>query len=435
MSFSSLRSSFKGLPKEIWFLYVTTMISRLGGMAMTYLAVYLTDHFDISKARAGFAVTVYGMGALLSSWVTGYLSDRFSSLTIMRSGLLLQGLVLLIFPFAPGYYSVLALAFVWALTGESYKPASGAFISRLPDKGQRRRAFALNRSAINVGMCVGPALGGILYQAKSATPPVLLFFVNSAASIIAGIFLAASMWKVNFQWPTPSTAERPALPADAPEVPGNRGLSFLLAGLRNRLAAVAMPLRDRRLLFLLLAMLPALVVFFQYRVALPQHLTKDHHLPTGLYGLLFTINTLLVVFLEVPLNSWLQKTWSDKFSMSLGALLIGAGFGSFAFSATFPTAAACFVVWTAGEMMLFSSSSDYVSKIAGEHHGKYQGLYYTAINLASCVGPWLGAVLLTHGAWLCWGTMFLFGCLSATILLALKLPEQGQQDVLAVPAS
>ena len=60
---------------------------------------------------------------------------------------------------------------------------------------------------------------------------------------------------------------------------------------------------DRRLRYVIVCLLPVLLVFFQHEGAMPVWMVDQLGLSTRNYGLLFTLNTLLIVFLEVRLNS------------------------------------------------------------------------------------------------------------------------------------
>jgi Major Facilitator Superfamily. len=51
---------------------------------------------------------------------------------------------------------------LWAGCAEMFRPANLAAITHVVAPEQRRQAFALNRLAINLGMSIGPALGGFL---------------------------------------------------------------------------------------------------------------------------------------------------------------------------------------------------------------------------------------------------------------------------------
>jgi len=383
-----LSSCLDGLPRELWFLHAATLISRAGTMAVAFLTVYLSS-LGIGEGRAGLAVSVYALGGLIAAPVAGYFCDRLNPLIIMKASLFLQGLILLLFPIAEDFESLLCVTLVWALAGEAFRPASLAFIGGLSDEKQRRLSFALNRTAANIGMAVGPALGGILIH----TRPAYVFVVNSAASVAAGAFLTVSLWGKRFE--------------DMAFAGGRQG------GRQDEEPGV---LGVRSLLAFLLALTPAFVVFYQYRSAMPQYFIDRGILEPYFFGLLLSINTLLVVAFQAPLFVCLQK-WPDKLGMSLGAFLVGAGFGCFAFATTFRGAAACVVVWTFGQMALLTSSDLYVSKIAGGNRGRYMGLYHMALNLAAFVGPGLGSAVLRHSAPTLWGAAFVWGCLSAILLL------------------
>src|SRR5438445_554811 len=86
---------------------------------------------------------------------------------------------------------------------------------------------------------------------------------------------------------------------------------------------------DPKLLFFVAAAFPVAVVFFQHISSMALYLVRDLHLSPIDYGLFFTINTLLIVALEVPINS-ATAHWPHRRTLALGAFLSGAGFGALA---------------------------------------------------------------------------------------------------------
>ncbi len=78
------------------------------------------------------------------------------------------------------------MTFGFAVLNESVRPASLSMVSDLVEPAQRKAAFALSRLAANLGMSVGPAIGGILavYSFR------WLFLVDGTTSILAGAVLA-----------------------------------------------------------------------------------------------------------------------------------------------------------------------------------------------------------------------------------------------------
>ncbi len=426
----SLRSDFTGLPKEIWFLYVTTLISRAGAMVLIMLAPYLSTSLNFSSSDVSWILAVYGVGGLLSAPITGYLCDRLSPLFLMKFALFLQGLMLFMFPFAHSFWPVLVITLGWALTGEVYKPSISAYITNLTNEDQRKVSFSLNRSAINAGTSISMALGSVLV----AVTAHLIFIANSAASILAGLFLSFTLrdnGTQNAQSRVKGYSSQGNQYLRVLKDP--RLLLFPIALLPSLAGHLVKDIKERRLLFFLVALFPAFVVFYQYRAAMPLYLephlqaTTPAYLTRFLYPytLIIGINALIVIILDPAINSRLKRT-PERLSMSVGAFLIGAGYGCFAFARGFFSAAACVVVWTLGEIALFSSSYSYTANIAGKNSGKYMGFYYMSINLAAIVAPIFGRILKPDVPKL-WGVTFIMGCLSAVMLLLSAKPNGSGQ--------
>src|SRR5438874_8074543 len=94
------------LPREVWVLFTTTVINRAGTMALPFLTLYLTRRLGYSAGYAGLVITFYGIGALVSSPLSGRLCDKVGSLRIMITSLFLTGVILLLFPVVGSYKSI-----------------------------------------------------------------------------------------------------------------------------------------------------------------------------------------------------------------------------------------------------------------------------------------------------------------------------------------
>src|SRR3954468_3805534 len=182
-----------GLPREVWLLFATNLINRAGMMVLPFLIVYLTRELGFSPGEAGLAFALYGAAAIVAGPVSGKLSDRIGALPIMRASLLMSGSVLVFFPFARSRASVYAATVLWAACAELFRPASLAAITHVVPPEQRKPAYALNRLAINLGMSIGPALGGFL----AAVSFRAMFLVDSATTLIAGTVLTVTHWRLS----------------------------------------------------------------------------------------------------------------------------------------------------------------------------------------------------------------------------------------------
>ena len=185
--------------------------------------------------------------------------------------------------------------------------------------------------------------------------------------------------------------------------------------------------RNPRMLYFLAAMIPAQLVFFQLTSSLLLFLVNNLSLPESLYGTVFTLNTLMIVALEVPLNTAMAH-WSHRRTLTLGALLYAIGFGSFAFVTRPAQIFAAVVIWTFGEMILLPGSSAYAAEIAPPgRRGEYMGLYTMSFSIAFSLGPILGTELLQHrGPHGLWGVAFVSGCISALMMSRIGTKRSNQ---------
>jgi MFS family permease len=393
--------SLRGLPRDLWILSAATLINRLGMMAIPFLVLYLTRELGWSAPRAGLALGVYGAGSIIAAPVSGRLCDMIGGLPIIRASLIGAGIILLMIPFADSFPIVIALVLAWSLVSEGGRPATLALVADLVPNEQRKPSFALIRLAINLGMSVGPAAGGFIAAHSFQS----IFFVNAVASLAAGLFLVVVPMK------------------------GAAHIRHTAAGsddARSRVSGTAV-LADRRLLIFLFATFLASAVFFQHEGALPLFLVQDLHLSTAFYGMLFTINTLLIVFLEVPLNA-ATAHWPHRWALAAGSFLFALGSGLFGLASGPQMIVLGIVVWTFGEMMLFPQASAYVADIAPPHRrGSYMGAYSLAFSIAFAVAPWAGTTVFAHfGATVLWASVFLVGVVATVIMLQVTSEEPAE---------
>lgn len=402
------------LPREIWILFAATLVNRCGTMVLPFLVLYLTRELNISASHAALALTVYGIAALLTMPVSGWLTDRFGSLFVMRGSLLLSGFMLFLFPLAHHFAAILGITFAFAILNESVRPPSLALVSELVEPQQRKQAFALSRLAVNLGMSVGPAIGGILalYSFR------ILFFTDGVTSILAALVLM-------FAWPATLRTNASEPKWDDPEDLGREieaeGPSLLAA---SHPVADLRAFRNRRMLYFLAALIPTQLVFFQLTSTVPLFLVHYLRLPESIYGTVFTLNTLMIVVLELPLNNAMAQ-WSHRRTLTLGAFLYAIGFGSFALANGPIGIFAAVVVWTFGEMILMPGSAAYAAEIAPTgRRGEYMGLYTMSFSFAFSLGPWLGAMLLErHGPQALWGIALVSGCISTLLMSRIGLDK------------
>lgn len=375
------------LPRRVWVISVAALINRLGTMALPFMTLYLTSGLGWPAPRAAAVLGLYGAVSLVAGPFAGRLSDRFGAARVMQVSLAASAVLTLLFPLARSLPAVAALTVVWSMFTEAFRPANMTAITESVDAEHRKQAYALHRAAINVGMSVGPAAGGFLATISYSW----LWWADGATSLLAALLL----WRGLGEMPKISSAA-------AEQGPSSRALS------------------DPRMLAFVAAMIPLAIVFFQHESALPLDLTRRIGASPKFYGLLFTVNTLLIVATEIPLNH-ATEAWSHARALAVGALLFAFGFGGYGLASGAWGAVAATVVWTFGEMTLMPGASNYVAAIAPERRrGEYMGIYIMSYNVGFMLGPWLGVLALERwGPSALWGLSFALAGLSAAFFARL----------------
>ena len=375
-----------GLPRASYLIALATFINRAGVMVRPFLMLYLTKSLGFSDAAAGWIIALYGATVLVAAPLSGWLTDRLGARVVLRSSLMLAALAMLAYPLAHGIAGIAAATVVFALFNEMPRPALMTLVAEVAPVRLRKQAFVLSRLAINLGLSIGPAIGGQLAQHSY----VALFLVDAGASLAAALVL------LRMQLPAAAAQSRPT----------GSALSLLAS--------------DRALLIFFAATVLNAMVFFQHESTMSLFMTRDLNLTENAYGLMFTLNTLLIVFLEVELNTRLAH-WSHRRSLVVGAFLVSVGFGSLVFAHGWLGVALTVVVWTFGEMIAMPAMSAFVVDLAApDRRGLYMGTLTLAFGAGLTLGPKLGTLLMQHsGAARLWLAGGVVGLLSTALYACL----------------
>jgi MFS family permease len=180
--------------------------------------------------------------------------------------------------------------------------------------------------------------------------------------------------------------------------------------------SIAVMLRDRAFVAFLVASVGITYVYLQSMSVLALHV-KAEGLSTSDYGLLVSLNGLLVVFLELPIASVTQRLDARRV-IAAGFLVTGLGFALTAYAGSMGALAATVVLWTVGEVVDAPVASAYVAALAPEHlRGRYMGAWGLTWSLGLMLAPSLGTRVFNasaDGAWLACG---LVGAVAAAIVL------------------
>jgi MFS family permease len=375
----SLIKDLRSMPRLIWVLFAGTLINRFGSFVFVFLTFYLTGK-GYSASEAGFAVGMYGVGAIGASLTGGWLADHVGRRNSIVLSMVLSAITMMIFSQATGYSVLVALSVLAGFCAEMYRPAASALIADVTTPAQRVTAYSVYRLAINLGFAIGPAVGGFV-----AHKSFFFLFVGDAVTslIYAGIAMAMLPNRV---------VEHHVDPAA-----------------RNAFRVI---MHDTRYLLFLGATFMGSMVFMQHVAAYPLQL-KAYGYSSGTFGLMLSLNGALICLTELPLTTFTRRH-PTRTVMSIGFLVFGSGFVMTGYVSAIPLLAVAAVLWTIGEMLYFPMSAAHVANSSPPHmRGRYQGAWGIAWGIGAVIGPMLGTRLWewrAHALWLACGGCCVIGC-------------------------
>jgi predicted MFS family arabinose efflux permease len=358
------RAAFSGLPRDVWLLSIVLMVNRAGSMVLPFISLYLTQEKGLDVTTAGAVLSLYGLGSAIGSWVGGWASDRIGaerSLVISLTG---SGVLFLWLGFQKDFWAIAISVLLLSVVSESFRPACMTAVAQRSPAGLRVRAFALLRLAANLGMGIGPAVGGML-----ALVDYRLLFVVDAATC-----WAASLLMLRLPRGTAEESEEGEASADRARPPWRDGPFLALLVLVTLLAAS----------------------FFQIFSTLPVYFREVYGFREDTIGLLLGFNAAIIVVFEMVLVHWAERR--DRMTVvGIGALLVCLGFALMPLGATAAFAALTIVIWTVGEMLALPLLNAVVAERAeASNRGRYMGLYNMAYSVAFIIAPATGTWVYGH---------------------------------------
>ena len=406
-SLSRLSPYGRELPAEFWFLWLGTVINRLGGFAVPFLMLYLTAKRQMDPATAALFVSVLGAGSFVAQLVGGEVADRFGRRPVLLFSLFAAPVAMLSLGVVREPWLIAVAMFALGFLTDLFRPAMSAAVVDLVPADRRTRAFGYIYWAINLGAAAAPVVAGLMANFDY----FLLFLGDAVTTAVFGVIVLLRV-------PETQSADH-ARDARAANTRGRAGQA----------------LRDPILLFFFILSLAVGVIYSQSHVTLPLDMAAAG-LPPSDYGLAIAVNGALIVLITLQVTRFLER-FPRYAVMALAALLLGAGFGLTELASTLPLYALTVVIWTLGEVIGAAVAPVIVSEMSpAALRGLYQGIWGASWGLAFFIGPVLGGfVLHNFGSAVLWGGTFVLGMAIALGFLALSIPARRRARQVVAPAA
>ena len=363
---NTLFSPYKGMPKEIYVIFVARIVNALGCFVMPLLTIILTQNIGLSKQMTGFYISLSGLLYLPAVMLGGKLADTIGrkKVIILFDGLAAGFYLLAGFmePTIPMIY-VLMLASACMVTA---KPAHDALIADLTTPETRNGAYALSYMGWNIGFAVGPAVGGMLYKNHLA----LVFLGDAATALIALILIAFYI---------PETILRTK--ENITDV--SRRLEKHEEG-----SIFAVLLKRPILIYFGLIMLGYNFAYAQWSFMLPMQTMQNFSVDGAKYfGFIAGFNG-LVVMLFTPIVTKMAEGIKSMRRMVYGGLLYALGFGMLGVTHSISFVFVWAFTFTLGEIILAISVMPFiVNQTPVSHRGRMNSVIPMIFSLGETLGP------------------------------------------------
>lgn len=334
-------------------------------MVWPFLTIYMRRQLDVPLTSVTLLLTANSVAGLVATSFVGPAVDRFGRKTAMILGMAVNGATFLFMSRADSMGMWLALMIINGIFSPLVRVSINAMVADLVETERRADAYALLRMIQNLGVAIGPAVGGFI----SSVSYGLAFSIASAAHFIVATLLL--------------TLARETLPSEEP-------------GAERRAAGYGPVLRDRAFMGVCAMLVLAGMAYSLMMILLPVYAKENFGVPESQYGFIMATNAAMVVLFQYAITK-ITSRYKHLPVLATGAMFYALGVGSVALGQSFVAFLASMVVLTIGEMIIIPTATALTANMApADMRGRYMGVYGLSWGVAFGIGPVIAGLLNDH---------------------------------------
>lgn len=364
-------------------LAVSLAGSIAGSSVYTYLGIWAIKSLGAAQSTLGFAYLAGAVLAGATGYLGGHFSDRVGRRPLILAGWGFQALVpLLLLAVGQRVSAGLVLLALLPVFGSLGNAADQAMVADLVAPERQEAAYASVRVASNLGVTIGPPLGGLL-----------LIGTHWSHLWIGTFVLAAAGFAIAYRY-------IPRGGAYAPEHPPTRGSFGVIV-------------RDSPFLLFMLSSVFATATYVATETLLPISVTTTHHLAPAAWGFIMILNPIFVTVFQLRLTRWAAPIPASV-KLGLAMPMMGVPFLLLNWNGSAPVIMLVIVVFVIGEMLWVPTSQAVVAALApADIRGAYMGAFGGTWAIGWAATPFLG--LQVRGAY---GDATMWMCVAAVGVVA-----------------
>ena len=366
----NLLSTYKGLPREIYILFLSRVINSIGTFVYPLLALILTQKIGLTKGQAGIFISVLAVSQVPSMLLGGKLVDTLGRKKIV---FIFQGLGALSFMLCGFVKPTMLMAYIIVIASNFYaisSPAIDAVVADITTPENRKSSFSLLYMGHNLGFAIGPILGGLLYKNFLS-----VVFIGDAVTTILSIILFVVFIKETMKKKTDSEVEVVCDSLNELEKHEEGSVFHVL---------LSRPI----LLYFAFIMFIYQFAYSQWGFTLPIQMGevfKDNG--SVYYGYVAGFNGVVVILFTPLVTALIHKISSMK-AIALGGVLYAVAFGLLGFANWLPVFFISIFIMTIGEIMISINSGTFIANhTPASHRGRINSILPIIIGAGYTLGP------------------------------------------------
>lgn len=364
--FKNLLDPYRGMPREIYVIFIARIVNAMGGFVMPLMTIILTQSIGLSKEMAGLYLSIAGIIRLPASLLGGKLADSFGRKKVI---VFFDGLGIVLYLAAGWMHPSMAMVYVVILAGAAMTaagPAHDSLIADLTTPANRSGAYALSYMGWNIGFAVGPVMGGLLYQNHLAW----VFFGDALTAFLALLLIVFLIKETIHRTQEEIQDEERILE-------------------RREEGSIFRVLMKRSILiYFAIIMFGYNYTYSQWSFMLPMQMIEQFPKDGVRYfGLLAGFNG-LIVMIFTPVVTKLAENLSHIRNAVIGGLLYAIGFGMLGVLNSLSFLFIWAFVFTLGEIILAISVTPFIADhTPASHRGRMSAIIPMLSGLGFTLGP------------------------------------------------
>jgi MFS family permease len=360
-------------------------------IAFPFLSIYLYEVRNLSMSLIGSILGISTIFGIIGRILGGLLSDYFGSKNVLVISFFIRSFIFLsisiVIAFNLDYRLFIPILILNSLFFSINMSNLDTLVAQLSKEEDRNLAYSINRVGVNLGWSLGPAIGGVI-AVKSFS---LLFFISFLATIFSSIMLQLTIPNTN-----------------------------------KTLKSFEFPIKDilnnRQFLLFSLFSLGFFITMSQLISTLSVYATSFVKISKNELGILYAINGLLVVFLQMPISNYIEKI-DEKRALVIGTFFYFIGYLSIGFANDFYHLLISIIIITIAEMFVVPSAQTIASILSDKNKlGSFIGFFGLFQGLGWAIGPIIGGFFMDifkSNHILMWSFISSFSLISSILFLYL----------------